>query len=257
MKHKQNLKLILLIVNIFLMCSKKDIDKGSANSQTIEAPAINKELYDTDYSLNNAPAFRKIKKSDNVVTNNNCTFSKSIKDSSATKKLPRSKFSKNQISLHRIQEAEKLKTLTIIKNKDTLPCSISFPDFYSSHERPVTIAEAAELSQCFWKKALCYKSINIDSCFSYTQKAIKTYENGSLFTLKAHCLYKMNMFTASKTAAEISLSRNDHWNLIDTKIALNIKIQVLDTINKTHPSFEIKSELEKSQYEYKNLYGNN
>ena len=56
-------------------------------------------------------------------------------------------------------------------------CAIKAPEGMSVKGKPSTIVEAKEWALWMYKKANCYKSKNVDSCFYYTQLGIKTYEN--------------------------------------------------------------------------------
>jgi len=134
------------------------------------------------------------------------------------------------------------------------PCEIPAPDFYTKR-KPDTRVEAQNLSQWMWRKAVCFRSQNLDSCAYYINAGIGVFENASLFTLRAFIHLERKNYSAAKTAAEISLSRNDHWNSSDKKTAQEYKIAALKGLLAAYPSSITEKELRKAENELILNYG--
>lgn len=171
-------------------------------------------------------------------------------------KLPKKKVDTITVSPQKTHEPEKDDTIKV-DQKPVVKCQISGPANYIDGNPPRTLQDAENWGKWMLKKAICFRVNNmLDSCFYYTNIGIKTYENGSFFALKSWCLNKYNKYSAAKTAADISLSRNDHWERSNVKESFENKIAAIQGMLKEYPSMALQRELETTKSAYNNLYNN-
>ena|GEM_PF-5716190 len=125
-------------------------------------------------------------------------------------------------------------------------------DCYCFTGQPLTHQEALECAKYHCVKAKEYYNGNKspDTAYMHCKKGLSLYENGSLFTIKADILNQVQRYSESVRAAEISISRNDHWEAKDKVEAYRVRCSSLYVINKRFPSTEALSNYKKAVDEF-------
>ncbi|MBN2436250.1 MAG: hypothetical protein JXK07_13375 [Spirochaetes bacterium] len=133
------------------------------------------------------------------------------------------------------------------KNKTAILNSGCFDNSTS----PLTIEDAMKCSMYHWEVAKEFLNRGeVDSSFKHCQRALKLYENGSLFYLKAQLLYLQDHPSTALQAAEISLDRHDHWENQDRQKSFKVRCRALMELYKMYPSSGLIEKLQKNCQEY-------
>lgn len=98
----------------------------------------------------------------------------------------------------------------------------------------------------YYNKSLELIGNSNDSALHYAKEAIKLYENGSLFRVKAAALYNTDRYEAAAIACDICIARNDHWDINDLKRCEELKCRSLEKVYEKYPSKESKRQYEKA-----------
>jgi hypothetical protein len=96
----------------------------------------------------------------------------------------------------------------------------------------------------YYKAALGFLGNQDDSALIYANKAIQTFENGSLFRVKAEALYNLKYFTNAQIACDVCLNRTDHWDFADVDRAVKLKCGCDKKNYERFPSQESKEQYE-------------
>lgn len=99
-------------------------------------------------------------------------------------------------------------------------------------------------SRRYYQIALGFLGKQDDSALIYTNKAIQSFENGSLFRVKAEALSNQNYFSDAAIACDVCLHRTDHWDFTDVDRALKIKCLCYKKRYERFPSQESKEAYE-------------
>ena len=99
-------------------------------------------------------------------------------------------------------------------------------------------------SKRYYQVALGFLGNHDDSALIYANKAIQTFENGSLFRVKAEALYNLKYFTNAEIACDVCLSRTDYWDFADVDRALKLKCGCNKKNYERFPSQESKEQYE-------------
>jgi hypothetical protein len=99
-------------------------------------------------------------------------------------------------------------------------------------------------SRRYYQMALGFLGNQDDSALIYANKAIQTFENGSLFRVKAEALYNLKYFTNAEIACDVCLNRTDHWDFADVDRAVKLKCGCDKKNYERFPSQESKEQYE-------------
>ena len=99
-------------------------------------------------------------------------------------------------------------------------------------------------SRRYYQIALTFLGNQDDSALIYANKAIQTFENGSLFRVKAEALYNLKYFTNAEIACDVCLNRTDHWDFADVDRAVKLKCGCDKKNYERFPSQESKEQYE-------------
>jgi hypothetical protein len=98
----------------------------------------------------------------------------------------------------------------------------------------------------FYTISLEKLGIENDSALYYANEAIKLFENGSLFRLKAEALLNLGLYSNASVACDICTERDDHWDITDIMKCESLKCECLRELFKKFPSQESKTRYEKA-----------
>lgn len=124
---------------------------------------------------------------------------------------------------------------------------------FSLKGNAVTGEEAFFCSRAHWQRSMELMPVDMDSAYIYCKRALTLYENGSLFTLKAHILYAEKRYSEAVQAAECSIARHDHWEPLDRPSAANVRVNAYMELDKKYPSSAAKESIRKAAADYKSI----
>ena len=128
---------------------------------------------------------------------------------------------------------------------------------YSMKGNAINSRDARDCAEYHWRMASAIlRDLNdIDSAYMHCNKALRLYENGSLFTLKAEILMKITRYAQAGMAAERSIARNDHWNREDRFEAFRIRYKAYKELYRMYPSSESLRNMESAKNELAHEFG--
>jgi hypothetical protein len=124
------------------------------------------------------------------------------------------------------------------KKTSTVPQAsrLAAPEAIRLDWEPRTLEEAMSYSKDLWAAAKRLSASQYDSSVLYTQKALRTFENGSLFYLKGTLLLQKGDPAGALTAAERSIAISDHWDPEDLIRAYGVRADALAELYARFPS---------------------
>lgn len=99
-------------------------------------------------------------------------------------------------------------------------------------------------SERYYRKSLELLGTQNDSALYYATEAIRLFENGSIFRVKAQALYNLGAYTNAAIACDVCGERNDHWDVSDIEKCEHIKCESLRKVYEKYPSTESKARYE-------------
>jgi hypothetical protein len=224
------------------MTIKRDSSKADTLKSADEVPI--KKKSDSSNTVEQSPIGK------------NVTF---IKVKPAVNQKPRDAKKEVSLNVHLKKiEGAKVQPAIVEKSMDSViairsiePEKSSSMDCYSLTGSPLTRQEALECAKHHWKEAQrYYNAKGLDTAYLHCKKALSLFENGSLFTIKADIMNQAERYSESVQAAEISISRNDHWEAKDKIEAYRVRCSSLYVINKRFPSTEALNNYKKAVDEF-------
>lgn len=116
-----------------------------------------------------------------------------------------------------------------------------------------TTKQVGRCAYSLWKEAL--EDTNWSAALVKVTEAIRLYENGSLFTLKACLLYTLQKYNESAQNAETSLARTDHWDKADRKLAMRVLAKAYNKQFSIHPSRLLRNKAKMMSDRFYSNYG--
>lgn len=159
----------------------------------------------------------------------------------------------NPSKVKRVEETQTLPTKKLEKRQEVVEQNNQRKVMGSREQHSVKV-QAKDLSEQYeglkarsrryYQIALGFLGNQDDSALIYANKAIQTFENGSLFRVKAEALYNLKYFTNAEIACDVCLNRTDHWDFADVDRAVKLKCGCDKKNYERFPSQESKEQYE-------------
>ena len=147
----------------------------------------------------------------------------------------------------RIRKPGKGNSATLPKTLLERPDPISEAASQALWSIPKTLEGAKALAQQHCPGARYYLNRAPDTAMKHVLFALSIYENGSLFYLKARLHLNAGKYPEAVSAAERSISLNDHWLRKDLVGAYEVKYLALRALANSYPSEDAELKANKAQ----------